>query len=178
MLTLPYASHVVQIVGLPERIEHVDAIESALAFDVPYVHERDEALSRDPSPEDEAYDTGYRLARDGEDPRMPWSPGRTEAMALRFTLGVRHGKRARQLAGARELGRTLAASMDRIEAPAGLDEAEAEAFAAGVREGIEEAREDAKFEAWVDYEETLRLEDHFDGLNQVRDEDVMIGCER
>ena len=80
-----------------------------------------------PSPEDEAWDTGYRLGRDGEDPcHLHVEPGTHLAreVAWAFVVGRSAGMAARELAEARE-------------------------YRAGFAEGEAEFAADREFEAWV-----------------------------
>lgn len=117
---------------------------------------RDENEPFNPSPEDEAYDLGYRLARDGESPLCPY---RTTGLNMRFVVGRIDGTRVREVAEAFRLGEDLGYRTGISEPPAGFSADEKAAYRRGFAVGYARFEEEREFEAWVASEEEWRTEE-------------------
>jgi hypothetical protein len=142
---------------------------------------QDETEPFNPSAAEEAYDTGYRLARDGEIGRyhpFPRTPGRIVPgdVQLSFLRGRHEGHVARCVVEARELGYESARLAGISEPPMGMSDREKAAYREGYAEGEDE---DARaFEAWVASMEADRLDWAYrDGDSIVSERDIYpMGC--
>jgi hypothetical protein len=116
-----------------------------------------------PTLEQEARDLGYRLARDGENPRTPaWTPGQTHEERWQFQLGVIEGQRDRATIekAARQAGYSVGLISDISEPPSVWYSAwEQAAYREGWAAG--QADDDRDTEAWIASERLQRLEDAF-----------------
>ena len=170
VLTLQHASVPVQmiaIVGLPERRRH-DAYEPAPSptWDAEPFH---------PSPEDQAYEMGYQLGRDGDGDHTIRCPFACAALSWQFVLGRARGRQAREVAEARALGYELGLLEGPSEAPGGYSTPEDQAYREGYAVGIGVVEGIAEADAWLDLVHDEAMARHFS--TELSDADVYpLGC--
>lgn len=130
-----------------------------------------------PSPEEEAFDSAYRLARDGDLDPLGW-PALDELAEIcgnnaliPFLTGRDLGYRTRRVTEARELGVAVGRLGLTIEPSRQYSSEEAAAYREGRAAGLAEFEADLAFEAWVAEQEANRMADAFPSVS-LTDQDV------